>query len=437
MTLLYFRLIYNLMKFLRFLPLLFLPLIAHAVESYGVMRYEGAIGPVTERYISNGLERAEEMDVSFVLLMLDTPGGLDESMRAIVKKIMAVDVPVIGYVYPTGGRAASAGVFIILSTHVAAMAPGTNMGAAHPVAMGGKQPDSVMMGKIENDAVAFIRSIAEERGRNPNWAERAVRESVSAAANQALELGIIDYVASSPEELLEKINGHKIEIAGEEIVLETEGLEKEEIELRWFEKLLRVLANPNLVYILLMIGIYGVIAWVQNPGSIFPGIAGLICLIFAFYGLQVLPINYAGLALIGLALILFILEVKVTSYGMLTVGGIVSLVLGTLLMFQATPKAFGISWPVIITVAAITAGLFVLIIFLAVRTHVRKPTTGDMGMVGLVGEARSNLSPEGTVYIRGEYWDAVSSDPSVTIKKGSQVKVVEAKGMKLKVEKSE
>ncbi|MEA3312014.1 MAG: nodulation protein NfeD, partial [candidate division WOR-3 bacterium] len=385
--------------------------------------------------ISNGIDKAQELDADFILLLLDTPGGLDESMRGIVKKIMASDIPVVGYVYPVGGRAASAGVFIILATHASAMAPGTNMGAAHPVLMGGEKPDSVMMGKIENDAVAFIRSIAEERGRDPDWAERAVRESISAAANQALELGLVDYVASSPEELIEKLDGHKVKMPKGEVVLQTSGAEKIEIGLRWYERLLQVLANPNLIYILLMIGIYGVIAWVQNPASIFPGVIGIIALIFAFYGLQVLPINYAGLALIAVALILFILEVKITSYGMLTVGGIVSLVLGTLIMFQATPKAFGISWPVIISVLVVVIALFVLIIWLAVRTHVRKPSTGQKGMIGLVGEARTDLSPEGSVYVRGEYWTGVAV--SGKIKNGSKVKVVAMDGMTLKVEREE
>lgn len=416
--------------------LLLLPVLAFpAASKYVVLEFEGTIGPVSDRYISNGIDKAEELDADFILLKLDTPGGLDESMRSIVKKIMASDIPVVGYVYPIGGRAASAGVFIMLSAHVAAMAPGTNMGAAHPVAMGGQQPDSIMMGKIENDAVAFIRSIADERGRNPDWAERAVRESISAAANQALELGLIDYVASSLEELLEKLDGHKVKMPDGEVVLQTADAEEIEIGLRWYERLLRVLANPNLIYILLMIGIYGVIAWVQNPGSILPGVVGIIALIFAFYGLQVLPINYAGLALIAVALILFILEVKITSYGMLTIGGIVSLVLGTLLMFQSTPSFYGISWPVIITIMVLVVALFVLIIFLAVRTHVRKPTTGQKGMVGLVGDARSDLDPEGSVYIRGEYWTAVAA--SGKIKTGTKVKVVAMDGMTLKVEKTQ
>jgi membrane-bound serine protease (ClpP class) len=413
---------------------LLLPVLVFGAR-YAVLEFEGAIGPVSNRYISNGLDRAQELGADFILLKLDTPGGLDESMRSIVKKIMASPIPVVGYVYPIGGRAASAGVFIMLACHVSAMAPGTNMGAAHPVAMGGQQPDSVMMGKIVNDAVAFIRSIAEERGRDADWAERAVRESISAAANQALELGLIDYIAASPEELVKQLDGHKIKMPKGEKTLQTSGAEEVEIKLRWYERLLQVLANPNLIYILLMIGIYGVIAWVQNPASIFPGVIGIIALIFAFYGLQVLPINYAGLALIAVALILFILEVKITSYGMLTVGGIVSLVLGTLIMFQATPKVFGISWPVIITVMVAVVALFVLIIWLAVRTHVRKPTTGGKGMIGLVGEARTDLDPEGSVYVRGEYWTAVAA--SGKIKNGTKVKVVAMDGMMLKVEKEE
>lgn len=402
---------------------------------YVSLEFEGAIGPVSDRYISNGLDYAAEIGADFVLLKLDTPGGLMESMREIVKKIMASDIPVIGYVYPVGARAASAGAFIMLATHASAMAPGTNMGAAHPVAMGGEQPDSVMMGKLENDAVAFIRSIADERGRDPDWAERAVRESISASANQALELELIDYVAHTPEELIAKLDGHVIRMNGKEIVLEISSIEEVEVKLRWYERFLRVLANPNLIYILMMIGIYGVIAWVQNPGSFVPGVIGIIALLFALYGMQVLPINYAGVALIAVAVILFILEVKITSYGMLTVGGIVSLVLGTLIMFQSTPSFYGVSWLLIIIVMALVIATFVIIILLAVRTHKRKATTGQKGMVGLVGEARDDLDPEGSIYVRGEYWTAISA--SGKIKNGTKVKVVAMEGMMLKVEKSE
>lgn len=422
------------MKRLTFL--LVLPVLALG-SSYLSLEYEGAIGPVAERYIANGIDRAAAEGAEFVLLELDTPGGLDESMRSIVKKIMASRVPVIGYVYPSGARAASAGAFIILACHVSAMAPGTNMGAAHPVNLGGQQPDSVMMGKIENDAVAFIRSIAVERGRDTVWAERAVRESISSSADEALRLGIIDYIASSPAELVAALDGRKVKVGESEITLKTSTIVETEYPLRWYERFLRVLANPNLIYILLMIGIYGIIAWVQNPGAIFPGVVGIIALIFAFYGLQVLPINYAGLALIGVAFLLFILEVKITSYGMLTVGGVVSLILGTFIMFQATPRAFGISWAGIIITAAVVVALVVLIVILAVRTHVRKPSTGKFEMVGMTGEARSDISAstEGSVYVHGEYWSGVPADPGVKIKKGERVKVVGIDGMILKVEK--
>lgn len=422
------------MKRLTFLSVL--PVLALG-SSYVSLEYEGAIGPVAERYIANGIDRAASEGAQFVLLKLDTPGGLDESMRGIVKKIMASRVPVVGYVYPSGARAASAGAFIMLACHVAAMAPGTNMGAAHPVNLGGQQPDSVMMGKIENDAVAFILSVAVERGRDTVWAERAVRESISSSANEALRLGIIDFIASSPSELVAALDGRKVKMGESEVVLETAAVHETAYRLRWYERFLRVLANPNLIYILLMIGIYGIIAWVQSPGSIFPGVVGIIALIFAFYGLQVLPINYAGLALIGVAFLLFILEVKITSYGMLTVGGVVSLILGTFIMFQATPRAFGLSWVGIVITAAVVVALAVLIVILAVRTHVRKPSTGKFEMVGMTGEARSDISAstEGSVYVHGEYWSGVPADPSVKIKKGERVKVVAIEGMVLKVEK--
>jgi membrane-bound serine protease (ClpP class) len=419
-----------------YLALLFMPAKA-AGSTYAVLEFDGAIGPVAERYIANGIDRAVGEGVSFILLELDTPGGLDESMRAIVKKILASPVPVIGYVYPQGARAASAGVFIMLACNVTAMAPGTNMGAAHPVNMGGQQPDSVMMGKIENDAVAFVRSIAEKRGRDADWAENSVRKSVSVSAEEAKRLKLVDYIASSPEELVKALDGRVVETSRGKVTLETAGVREVKVGMRWFEKLLGVLSNPNLVYILMMIGIYGLIAWVQNPGSIFPGVIGFIALVFALYGLQVLPVNYAGLALIGLAIFLFILEVKVTSHGMLAVGGIVSLILGTVIMFQSVPQAFGISWPVIIIVIAIVVALLALIVYLAARAHTRRPTTGFQGMIGWKGEASSDLtvSSEGQVYVHGEYWTAVPSDPSLKIKKGEHVKVVAMDGMVLKVEK--
>jgi membrane-bound serine protease (ClpP class) len=317
------------------------------------------------------------------------------------------------------------------------MAPGTNMGAAHPVNLGGQQPDSVMMGKIENDAVAFIRSIAEKRGRDADWAERSVRKSVSVSAEEAKRLKLVDYIASSPEELLKAMDGLTVETSRGRMTLQTRDAEEVVIGMRWYEKLLGVLANPNLIYILMMIGIYGLIAWVQNPASIFPGVIGFIALLFALYGLQVLPVNYAGLALIGLAIFLFILEVKVTSHGMLAVGGTVSLILGSVIMFQSTPKAYGVSWPVIFIVAGIVVALLVLIVYLAARTHIKKPTTGEQGMIGWTGEARSDLtaSTEGSVYVHGEYWTAVPAESSTKIKKGEHVKVVAMDGMTLKVEK--
>ena len=398
-----------------------------------VLRFSGPIGPVSAKYITNGVEKANDAKAECLILEMDTPGGLDESMREIIQAILQSAIPVITYVYPSGARAASAGVFITLASHVAAMAPGTNIGAAHPVAMGGKEMDEEMKEKVTNDAAAYIKSIAEKRQRNMKWAEDAVRKSVSATEKEALKLRVIDLVAGSLEELIEKLDKRKVKLDGKEIILQTASAKIKKVGMTPVQRFLYLLTNPNIAYILLLLGIYGLFFELQNPGAIFPGVVGGICLILAFYSLQLLPVNYAGLALIVLAIIMFILEIKVTSYGLLTIGGIAALFFGSILLFESPVPFFRPSILLIAAAAIITAAFFALIVGLGIRAHLRKPITGKEGLVNEIGFAQTDLNPSGVVMVSGELWSAESV--SGEIKKNEKVKVVEVKGMNIKVEK--
>jgi len=398
-----------------------------------LLRFSGPIGPVVARYIVSGIEKAQSEKAQLVILAMDTPGGLDESMREMVKTILNSKIPIIGYVYPAGARAASAGVFIMMASHIAAMAPGTNIGAAHPVAMGGKEIDSVMQDKVTNDAVAYLKSIAHQRKRNEDWAEKAVRQSVSATENEALKLKIIDLVARSIEELIQALNNRVVSIDDQKIILSTTAAKIKNYDMSPTQRFLFLLTNPNIAYILLLLGIYGLFFELQNPGAIFPGVIGGIALVLAFYSFQMLPVNYAGLALIILGIIMFILEIKITSYGLLTIGGITSLFLGSLLLFESPLPFFRPSIVLLIVAAVVTALFFALIVGLGIRAHLRKPTTGKEGLVGAIGIASEDLNPSGTIMVEGELWSAESV--SGLIEKGEKVKVLEVKGMLLKVEK--
>jgi membrane-bound serine protease (ClpP class) len=296
---------------------------------------KSTINPVISEYIEKGLQEAASAGATCVILQMDTPGGLDTAMRDIVQSILNSPVPVIVYVAPSGARAASAGVLITISAHVAAMAPGTNIGAAHPVGLGGGKMDETMLKKVENDAAAYAKSLAEQRGRNVEWAVSAVRESESVSAQKALELDIIDLVASSLPELIEKVEGREVETVWGKKTLALKDLPVEKSEMGWRYRLLDTLSNPNIAYILMMLGFYGLFFELSNPGVIFPGVFGAICLILAFFALQTLPVNYAGVLLILLAIILFIAEIKVISYGVLTLGGIVALLLGSLMLIES------------------------------------------------------------------------------------------------------
>lgn len=386
-----------------------------------VAKYDGIINPVAGEYIEQVIKKANDDDVTALLIELDTPGGLDESMRDIVKDISNSAVPVIVYVSPAGARAASAGVFITLSAHIAAMAPGTNIGAAHPVALGGGQMDEEMRKKVENDAAAYIKSIAGKRGRNEEWAEDAVRKSVSITEKEALKLKVIDIVAENREELLKSINGHEVTTTSGKIKLETTGVVSEQMPMGLRLRILNTLSNPNVAYILMIIGIYGLFFELASPGAILPGVVGAICLILAFYAFQTLPVNYAGLLLIIFGIILFIAEVKIISYGMLTVAGVISMILGSIMLMKTDIPFLRISWAVILPAALFTALFFAVVIGMAVKAHKRQPVTGTEGLIGELGEAFTDIDLEGKAFIHGEIWDARSDEP---IKKGERVEIV-------------
>ena len=399
-----------------------------------IAKLDGTINPAAADYIGRSIERARELDAECLVITLNTPGGLLKSTRVIVSSILESEVPVVVYVAPAGSQAASAGVFITLAATVAAMAPGTNIGAATPVALEG-QMDSTMSVKATNDAAAFIRTIAEKRNRNVEWAEEAVRKAFSITETEALAQNVVDLVANNQEELLSRLNGMVVETPKGTVKLETEGATVISLEMDFSEKILDILSDPNIAYILFMLGVYGLLFELYNPGAILPGVVGVISIILAFYSLHTLPINYAGFALILFSVILFLAEIKVTSYGMLTVGGIISLVLGSMMLVRSESalEFFEISWSVILSVAAVTVVFFLVVIGLGIRAQRRKPTTGVEGIVGETGEALSALDPEGKVRVHGEIWNARSS--SGKIKKGDRVKVVRMENFTLTVER--
>lgn len=389
------------------------------------------ITPPIGEYIVKSIKQATESGSEAIVIQLDTPGGLDLSMRDIMKECLNASIPVVVYVSPQGARAASAGVLITISAHVAAMAPGTNIGAAHPVAMGLGKADETMMEKVENDAVAYGRGIAEQKGRNADWIEEAIRKSVSVTAEEALKLNVIDVIAKDVNDLLEKIDGREVKLASGNRVLKTKGAELNRKEMGFREKVLITISNPNIAYILFLLGLAGLYFEFSSPGVVLPGIIGGISLILAFFAFQTLPVNYAGILLIIFAVILFIAEIKVVSHGVLTMGGVVSLILGSIMLFESPEPALRVSWSVLVPTVAIVSLFFIGVISIAVRAQMRKVLTGGEGMIGAVGETASEVFGRGKVIIRGEYWDACSK---ASIEKGRPVKVVRVNGLKIEVE---
>ena len=395
-----------------------------------VVSVSDAITPPISEYILKSIRQAAESGAQAIVIQLDTPGGLDLSMRDIIKECLNASVPVVVYVSPSGARAASAGVLITISAHVAAMAPGTNIGAAHPVAMGIGKADETMMEKVENDAVAYGRGIADQRGRNADWIEEAIRKSVSVTAEEALRLKVIDLVAEDLERLLEKIDGREVKLASGPRVLKTKGAEINRREMGFREKVLITISNPNIAFILFLLGLAGLYFEFSSPGVILPGIIGGISLILAFFAFQTLPVNYAGILLILFAVILFIAEIKVVSHGVLTIGGVVSLVLGSIMLFESPDPALRVSWSVLVPAVAIVSLFFVAVISIAVRAQMRKVMTSREGLIGARGEALSDVHERGKVLIGGEYWNAFSREP---IAKGKKVEVVAVDGLNVEV----
>ena len=398
-----------------------------------LLQLNGIINPITSQYVVGGIEDAEAEGAECLILQLDTPGGLDTSMRDIIRKMLNSTIPIIVYVSPSGGRAASAGVFITLASNIAAMAPGTNIGAAHPVVMGGEEIDEEMKAKMENDAAAYIKTIAEKRGRNIKWAEKAVRESVSITEQEAIEIGVIEFIANDVEELIEIIDGVRVTTASETRTLKTKGAEIIPVKMSFKDIFLHSLTNPNIAYILLFLGIYGILGEFSNPGSFFPGIVGGISLILAFVAFQSIPINYGGFILIIFGIVLFVLEIYTPTFGVLTAGGVTSLVLGSFMLSKSTAPFLRISLGLIIAMSLATAAFFVFALSKGIKIQWKKPLTGREGLIGKVGIAKTALDPDGTIFIHGERWQASTEGES--IKEGEEVEVLEVKGLNLIVKK--
>ncbi|MCI4626701.1 MAG: nodulation protein NfeD [Candidatus Magnetoovum sp. WYHC-5] len=398
-----------------------------------VIKVAGAINPVSAEFIEKKIEKVKDSNhYEAIVIELDTPGGLDTSMRTIVKAINQSNVPVVVYVSPSGARAASAGVFITMSAHVAAMAPGTNIGAAHPVNISGQAADNNMVAKVTNDAVAYIKSIAEKRGRNVEWAKSSVINSVSVTDTEALHLNVIDYRAESLQDLLNKINGKTVNIAGVDKRINTSDatIIKEEMGLRL--SLLNLISEPNIAYMLLIIGFYGIFFELATPGAILPGVIGSISLILGFYALQTMPVNYAGLLLLVLGIVLFILEALIVSYGVLTIGGIISMTIGSLMLFDVGSPYIKLSISLVIVTVILTAVFFIVIVAMVYSSWKKKPVTGKEGLIGMTGVARTNINKdnEGLVFVHGEIWSAKCNQ---SIEKGQEVVVDEVVGMKVQV----
>jgi membrane-bound serine protease (ClpP class) len=397
------------------------------------MKVDGTINPVTADFIHDGIEKAKNKKAECLIIHLNTPGGLLKSTRIIVSDILESPVPVIVYVSPSGAHAGSAGVFITLAAHIAAMAPGTNIGAAHPVSMQGSM-DSTMGEKVTNDAAAFIRSIAEKRNRNIEWAENAVRKSFSYPESEALEDSAIDLIAKNEQDLLSQVDGKQVETNSGITTLRTKSATTEKYEMSTLEKLLNLLSDPNIAYILLLLGMYGVLFELYNPGAILPGIVGVIALILSFYSMHTLPINYAGLALIIFGIILFLLEIKIVSHGLLAVGGVISLLLGSMMLIKSGSalEFVKISRSVIISATVVSALFFLFVVGAGVKAQRRKPVTGVDGLIDDTGEVIDMLDPSGTIKVQGEIWNAESL--AGTIGKGEKVRIKEMKNLKLYVE---
>jgi membrane-bound serine protease (ClpP class) len=403
------------------------------VAHVDLIKIDGSINPAVDDFIRESIGRAKTNGARALIIQLDTPGGLVDSTRTIVKEMLAAPVPVIVYVAPGGARAGSAGVFITMAAHVAAMAPTTNIGAAHPVAGGGQEVKGVMGEKIENDIAAFSETIAQRRGRNAEWAIQAVRKSVSITEKEALKINVIDVVAKDIDDLLKQAHGRKVDLDGRPLVLDFKDIRIDRYEMSLKQKLINALADPNIAYLLMMAGLLGLYMEFSHPGVFFPGVAGAICLILALTAFQVLPINYAGLGLIFLGIALLVGEAFAPSFGVLGIGGVISLGLGSFFLFDTEGSDLAVNRSIIFAAVG-TLGAFVLAVsYLVFRSQQSRPSLGMEGLVGEIGEVKSKLSPSGKIFVHGEYWNA-RADGDVEV--GEKVEVIGYEGMNLKVRRS-
>jgi membrane-bound serine protease (ClpP class) len=416
-----------------------------------LLHVKGPIGPATSDYVLSGIQQAESDGARLVILQMDTPGGLDTSMREIVQGIIESRVPIAVYVAPGGARAASAGTYILYAAHVAAMAPGTNLGAATPVNIlgGGEAPPdggekgkegktakpaagggSAMQRKMINDAVAYIRSLAQLRGRNAEWAEQAVRGAASLPANEALQKGVIDFVASNVPQLLAKANGRKVTVNGEPMVLQTKDLAVKVVEPDWRSRVLSVITDPNIAYVLMLIGIYGLIFEFSNPGYILPGVVGAICLVLALYAFHVLPVNYAGMGLMLLGIAFMVAEAFVPSFGALGIGGVIAFVVGSVILMNTESQFYTISRPLIMAFALTSAAFFIGLVGMVIRARQRPAVIGRESLIGDVGEAVEDFQGRGHIRAQGEIWQAVCDRP---LRQGQKVRVTALDGLTVRV----
>lgn len=416
---------------------------AQGVDYVDVLTFKGTVAPVSAQYISRGIDAAVNDGAQALIIEMDTPGGLDTSMRQIIQKMLASPVPVVVYVFPPGARAGSAGVFLTMAAHVAAMAPSTNIGAAHPVGSQGEDITGTEDEKVTNDAAAYIRTLAEKRGRNADWAEDAVRKSVSITADQAVEMHVVDFIATDLSDLLKKLDGREVSTNFGPRTLRTKNATITYVPMNLQESFLHTITDPTIAYLLLTLGIWALIAEFNNPGAILPGVTGVLCLLLAFVAFGSLPLNSGGVALILVSIILFILDIKAPTHGILTAGGIIAFVLGSLIIFSPftapTPtmppvEAFRVPLWIIAVLTTFSALFFMYAVGAGLRAQRLPVASGRGSMVGVIGVARSDINPGGTVFAASEEWSAYTDGEP--IRRGERVRVVGTEGLRLKVVKA-